>query len=294
MGAGIVRHPLLMGAPAQLGRLHALGNEALDRPGVDEDARRLGVFRTLRVALGDVDALDADLLHEPGPFLAGGRLRHVEAHVGGDVQQSLLGQPGGHAGIGAAAGNGRGRARRAGALGGKRHLAQRVVGALARTLRLVEIEAEPGLVDRVDVECAEAGAELHDVARTGVAGEVDAEALATARGQQRLQHGLVVLERHGFLDEADAAFVQQSAVVVIGCDHHEPALVEFQMPLDQRQCPAADRTEADHHDRATDLAVYGPIRHSFSLLGGLVEGKRTLVWGGLSGVNAGKLTPCRG
>jgi hypothetical protein len=209
------------------------------------------------------------------------------------LSKSLLGEPRGHAGIGAAAGDGRGRARRTGALGGERHLAQRIVRAFARALRLVEIEAEPGLVDRVDIERAEAGAELHDVARAGVAGEVDAEALAAARGQQRREHGLVVLERHGFLDEADAAFVQQSAVVIVGCDHHEPALVEFEMPLDQRQCPAADRTEADHHDRAGDLAVYGPIRHSFSTPGLVwLQGKRTLVWPGAPRAQP-EASPCR-
>ena len=56
------RHGLLVRAPAELGGLQALGDEALDRPGVDEDAARLGLAGALGVALGDVDALDADAL----------------------------------------------------------------------------------------------------------------------------------------------------------------------------------------------------------------------------------------
>ncbi|MNL53614.1 hypothetical protein D3C87_1768770 [compost metagenome] len=38
-------------------------------------------------------------------------------------------------------------------------------------------------------------------------------------------------------------------------DHDQPVLVVFEVALDQRQGAAADRTEADHDDRAGDLAV---------------------------------------
>src|SRR5262245_66394474 len=97
------RHLLLVGAPAKLGRLQALGAEALDRPGVDEYAAGLRVARALGVTLGDMDALDAEALGEPAPLLAGLGLRHRYARVVCDVEQGLLDHPGHHAGIGAAA-----------------------------------------------------------------------------------------------------------------------------------------------------------------------------------------------
>ncbi len=42
MTAAIVRHPGLMRAPAEFGRLHAFRHKAFDRPGVDEVPRGLG------------------------------------------------------------------------------------------------------------------------------------------------------------------------------------------------------------------------------------------------------------
>ena len=73
--AGVGGRPFLVRAPAELGRLHALGEEALDRPGVDEDVARLRALGALGVALGDVDAFDAEPLRQPAPVLA--RLRRV-------------------------------------------------------------------------------------------------------------------------------------------------------------------------------------------------------------------------
>ena len=77
---------LLVRAPAELGRLQALGDEALDRPGVDEDVPRLRLPGALRVALGDVDALDAERLGEPRPVLAASR-----GSVAGDAEVGLRG-----------------------------------------------------------------------------------------------------------------------------------------------------------------------------------------------------------
>ncbi|MNT81839.1 hypothetical protein D3C72_2214790 [compost metagenome] len=48
---------------------------------------------------------------------------------------------------------------------------------------------------------------------------------------------------------------QQLGFVVAGIDDHHPALVELEMAFDQGQGAAADRTKADHDDRAGDLAV---------------------------------------
>src|SRR5882757_2487842 len=79
-----------MRAPAELGRLQALGDEAFDGPGIDELALRLGIARPLGVALGDVDALHAGALHQATPILAGLRLDEIELELAGDVDQRLL------------------------------------------------------------------------------------------------------------------------------------------------------------------------------------------------------------
>src|SRR3546814_8627148 len=60
----------------------------------------------LGIALGDVDALHAEALHEPCPILAAGRRARIQARiqvgVSGDVQQRLLHEPRHHARVGAA------------------------------------------------------------------------------------------------------------------------------------------------------------------------------------------------
>ena len=63
------------------------------------------------------------------------------------------------------------------------------------------------------------------------------------------------------MDEADAAVVQKLAVGIVRIDDDEALLVEFEVTLDQRQRPLADRPEADHHDRAFDAPVLRPMRH---------------------------------
>ena len=183
-----------MGAPAEFGRLQAFGDEAFDRPGVPEDVERLRVLGALGVALGDVDALDADLLHQLGPAFAVVLVRLVElqADVVGEVDERLLDEPGDHARVGAAGGNGGRAARVLRSFPGARFRAAHSWCG-RRSSCLVEIEAEPGLDDGVDVEHVELAAELHQVERAGVDREVDAEALAFAFGQERLQQLLVVV-----------------------------------------------------------------------------------------------------
>src|SRR5579883_827755 len=158
--AGIGRKPCLMRPPAELGRLHALGEKALDRPGVDEDIARLRLLGALRVALGDMDALDAEALGELAPFLLALRLAAFVAEIGGEIDQGLLDEPRHHAGIGAAAGNRR-RAARLAAARFENRLAQGVVRAGLRPETLVEVEAGPGLNDRIDIERADLAAMLH-------------------------------------------------------------------------------------------------------------------------------------
>src|SRR5581483_12473463 len=95
------------------GRLHAFGEEALDRPRIDEGPELLRRAGVLRVALGEVDTLDAKVAGELRPAVPRRRLdeiRHVD--VADEVDQRLLDEPRHHSRIGAAAGN---RRRAAGA-----------------------------------------------------------------------------------------------------------------------------------------------------------------------------------
>ncbi len=124
------RHVLLVRAPAELGRLQAFREEALDRPGVDEHAARLRVAGALGVALGDVDALDAERAASGGPSPRGSAARRRSTPVSrGDVEQRLLDEPRHHAGIGAAAAHRRDAAGTA-AAHVEHALAQRIVRAL--------------------------------------------------------------------------------------------------------------------------------------------------------------------
>ena len=260
VGAGVLRHPFFVGAPAELGRLHALGDEALDRPGIDELAHGLGGLGALGVALGDMNALDACIHHQPGPFLLRFGLFEGQAEIGGQVQQGLLHEPGHHARIGPAAGH-RGRPARLLAPRLEQLLAQIIVGAAFGAFLRVEIEAGPGLHDRVDIERADLAAQLHHRDRGDIDREIHAEAAAFAGGEQRREQLAVVLFRHGLMDEADAVLVQQLLVLVLGIDDDEALLVVFEVTLDQRQRALADRAEADHHDRAVDFAVDRPFGH---------------------------------
>ena len=87
-------------------------------------------------------------------------------------------------------------------------------------------------------------------------------------GEQRRQHGAVIVVRERRLHEADAALVEQAAVLVRRIDHDEAVLVEGEVPLDQGQRAAPDGAEADHDDRAVDAAMHGPGCHLWSLLCG--------------------------
>ena len=62
------------------------------------------------------------------------------------------------------------------------------------------------------------------------------------------------------MDEADAAIIQELPVGIVGIDDDEAVLVEFEVTLDQRQGPFADRSKADHHDRTVNAPVPRPMR----------------------------------
>ena len=211
-------------------------------------------------------ALDAEALRETRPFLFALRLGALVAKILGEIDERLLDEPGDHARIGAAAGDG-GRAARILAPFREHRLAQGVIGARVIAERLVVIEARPRLDDGVDVERADLAAMAHEIERRGVDRQVDAEALARACGQVFGQHVAIIVARQAFMHEADAALVQELPVGIVRVDDDEALLVEFEVALDQRQCSFADRSEADHRDRARDAPVPRPMGHRDLLQG---------------------------
>ena len=200
-----------------------------------------------------MDALDAELARQFAPAFPALRLVERRVGVARDVEQRLLDEPGHHAGIGAAGGDG-GRAAGALVLGREQRLAQRVVRTVFRTDVLVEIEAGPRLDHGVDIERADLPAHRHDVDRGGVDRQVDAKALAAARGQKRHQKLAIIVAGDPLLDEAHAVLFGEFAVLM-RIDDDEARRVIVEMPLDQRQRAFADRAEADHDDGAGNFRV---------------------------------------
>ncbi len=139
--------------------------------------------------------------------------------------------------------------------------AQRIVCALLGAQALVEVEARPRLGDRVDVKSADLAAQFHDRDRRGVDREIDAEAAPAAFGEQRRQQFAIVLARDGGLDEAHPMLLRERAIGIVGIDDDHALLVEREVAFDQRQGSLADGAEADHHDRAIDAAMHGPVSH---------------------------------
>ena len=209
------RQRLFMRAPAELGRLHALRDEAFDRPGVDELARRLGVARALGVALGDVDALDAGALHQarPNPRAICGSTKSSLSSPAMSTQR-LLDHPGHHAGIGAAAAHG-GDAAGAPPAQIEHALAQRIVRALRDRAVAVGVEARPRLDDGVDVEGVEVLARAPSGRPRRCRPTGSRHAAARPRGEQRGEHLAIILLGQRLVDELDLALVQQAAIAVV-------------------------------------------------------------------------------
>src|ERR1700722_10687682 len=66
------------------------------------------------------------------------------------------------------------------------------------------------------------------------------------------------------MHEANAALVQKLPIGIIRVDDDEAVRVELEVALDQGQRALADRSEADHHDRASDAPVPRPMGHQIS------------------------------
>src|SRR5882757_238299 len=91
----------LVGTPAEFRGLASLRDEAVDRPGVDKLVRLFVLPRVLRVALGNVNDLDAEATGQMGPFLAIPWLGRGNAGVLGKVEQRLFEKMRDQAGVGA-------------------------------------------------------------------------------------------------------------------------------------------------------------------------------------------------
>src|SRR6202021_4284475 len=98
--ARIVRRPFFMRAPAEFGAVHALRQEAFDRPGVDEHVARLRAFGALGVALRNMHALDAEALSETRPLVLALRFGAFVAKILGQIDERLLDEPGDPARLG--------------------------------------------------------------------------------------------------------------------------------------------------------------------------------------------------
>lgn len=241
---GVGGHPPFVCSPAQLGRLQALGQEAVHRPGVDEGADGPGRARVLRIPLGDVDARDTHLAHERGPLRTRRRHGVRDADGVGDVEQRLLDEPGHHAGVGAARGHRRSAAGPGSTLRQKR-LAQCVIRALRHREPRIVVQSGPRLDHRVDVQRPPLAGQSHDVHRRGVHGEIHHK---RARRQQRVEHLGVGLLREERVDADDAGLLEHGVVVVVRRQHGDPRRIDVEVAQDEWKRAAADRAEADHDD----------------------------------------------
>ena len=241
-----------MGAPAHLGGLAALRDEAVDRPGVDELADLLGLPGDLGVALGDMDHAHAEVACQLAPALPSGGLHRAQAGVLGEVDQRLLHEMRDQAGVGAVGDH---RRRPAAVL---RHqlqhvLAQRIVGAQRHRQAGVGIAARPGLDAGVDIEGALLLAELDQGRRGDLDRQVDHE---VALGHSLLERLAEVVARQALPDEGDAELLQLlQAAAVLGRDDRDLLGLDVDVPEDQRQHALADRAEADHDHAARERGV---------------------------------------
>ena len=132
---------------------------------------------------------------------------------------------------------------------------------------LVEIEAEPGFDDGVDIGNAELAAQFHQVQRGSVDGKIDAESGAFSIGQKRRQEVAVIRLRHSLPYVPDAMPSQQCGILVPRVDDHHATDVEIEVAFDEGKRAATDRAEADHHHRTGDPGIDGGVGvgHQFVL-----------------------------
>ncbi len=250
------RQRALVRAPAQLGRLAAFAHEAVDRPGVDELVRRLRPVRDLRVALGDMDRLDAEPLGEQRPVPARRRQRRRRAGVVRDPQQRRLHEMRNEARIGAVRQDCGGP--RPGAQG-QRAFAQRIVGALRRVEREVGVAARPGLGAGVEVERTKLAGERDERDRGHVHRQVQQE---VPRSEQRPQRRLVIPALQRRDDAPDARLRRDGGPPLVRGQNGDPLRRDVDVAEEERQDPLTDAAAADHDQSAAE----GDVLHRILFL----------------------------
>src|SRR5260221_930619 len=236
----------LVRAPAELGRLRALAEEAVDRPGVDELARLFRDLGDLGVALGNVDDLDPEPLGECGPAGAVGRWLDRWVGIARDIEERLFDEMRDEAGIGAM-GQNRRRPMRGALAQRQRALAQRVIRARRRRQVRIGIAAGPGLDAGVEIERAFFLAKLDQRDARHVDRDVEQKVAAAEPG---VEHGPVIIAGQRVLNKADAVFGRDLATARLGGDDHDLVRPHVDVAHQQGQDALADTAEADDDEAA--------------------------------------------
>src|ERR1700730_2332274 len=189
-----------MRSPAELGRLRAFADKAVDRPGVDEFARFFRYRRYLRVALGDVVDLEAEPLGETSPIAAAGRFPAAEIRTLRDVDQRPLDEMRDEARVGAVRQNS-GRPPRVAEAKRERALAQRVIRARRWRQAGIGIAARPWLDAGIQIQRASFLTELDQSDARDIDRDVEEKIAVT---ELRLQQGPVIAPGQSGVDKADA------------------------------------------------------------------------------------------
>ena len=247
----VAREVLLVRAPAELGGLLAFADEAVHRPGVDEFVDLLRLRGQLRVALGDVDHLDAELARELPPLLARLGAAGVDAGVVGDVEQRLLDEVRHQARVGAVGEHGGGRARSLRAQR-QRLFAQRVVGAPGVRNGRVGVAARPRLDAGVEIHRALRPAELDQCDRRHVDRHVEHEVTTT---DVRIELTAIVVARDRQLHELDAVLLGFLLAAIVRGDDGDALFRDPDVTQDQGQRALSDAAESDEDDASRKLDV---------------------------------------
>src|SRR5450759_229817 len=141
----VTRKMLFVRAPAELARLRAFADEAVDRPGVDELTAALRGMRRLRVALGAMDHLDAQFHCQTRPLFPGFREDIAVLDVARQIDQGLLDPVRNQSRVGAVRRDHRRPAARILAAQRQDLLAQTVVGAAGGGYAGIGVTADPRL-----------------------------------------------------------------------------------------------------------------------------------------------------
>ena len=202
--AAVRRQRLLVRAPAQLGRLAAFADEAVDRPGVDELARLLGRSATWvsRSAIW-ITLMPSAAPAPPSPRAVAGRcastpVSRAMSSIACLTKCADQARDSRHASVTAVG------PLRAGRRSASAALAHRVVRALATATATGRCSRPPGLDAGVEVEHAALLAELRSAPREDTS--TDRLSRKSPGAEQRRQHVTVVVPRRGLTTNSHAVF----------------------------------------------------------------------------------------